>query len=451
MQELNWKEFRLIKSGRTQVWRMAEVSEDTYCVEHGLLDGKMQRAEDTPGSKGKESSKAYVSPHDNMLFHMEREARKKMEGGYREFIDGELVGERADSLDWSLPLPKHFCPSKPKSSIEPEALEKLYKSGRAIFTRKVNGFCHVACHHVDGWRIYSRRMDDLTEHFPLHVEKLNSIREFGVGTILTGEMVVWREGEVDDFKQISRFCRSLQPEARQLVASGEVAEPIFIIFDMVFHNGKDLKDYPYRQRSYLWREPLLPLDTIIRPIGLVETSPALWSGMVKDAGWEGLVVVDGSAPPGEKFYSFTGKSERPNCSWKLKPVFTEDVKIIACSKGTGKRMAGAGAIHIAQIHPDTNEWLYCGKCGSGFSEEALEELEERCLATGIPILNKDKEVLDIDIANAPGICCEIEFYDRQPGTNKFLFPIFIRFRDDKGVDECVAQKLNADDIEEDEE
>lgn len=444
----NVREFRLIKSGRTQVWSVGEVDDDTYCTEHGLLGGMLQRFEDRPGEKGKEATKAYVSPHDNMLFNIDREIRKKVENGYREFVDGGLLGARVDEIDFSLPLPKHFCASKPKSSIESAALEKLCSANRATFTRKVNGFCHVACHHTDGWHIYSRRMDDLSQHFPLHIEKLSSIKEFDVGTILVGEMVAWNDRQEDDFKKISRFCRSLPDEARGLVKNGEVPEPTFVVFDGIFHNGLDLKDKNYNERSALWRDPLLPLSNLVRPIHLIHTTHHSWGNIVRENGWEGLVVVDVGVSPGEKFYSFTGKSERPNVAWKLKPVFTEDVKVVACSKGTGKRLNGAGAIHIAQIHPESGEWFYGGKCGSGFTEETLVELEERCKKLNIPILNKDKDVANIDLKECAGLVAEIEFYDRQPGTNKFLFPIFIRFRDDKGTEECIAQKLNDADVDE---
>ncbi len=440
------RDFRLVKNGKTQVWSIRQDG-DTITTNHGLLNGRLQTYSDRPGEKGLAHSKAYMSPEENATFCMDREIRKKMETGYREWKDGAFIGEaREESIDFSKSLPKHFCSYKPKSDISLESLKKLEDKGNLLFTRKVNGFCHVAAHHTDGWKIYSRRMDDLSQHFPLHIERLNILENFKVGTILVGEMVCWDEKEKDDFKKVSRFCRSLPVEARQLIVDGEVPEPTFIVFDCLFFNGEDLKDKNYHQRQSIWREGLLLLNKIIRPIGLVHTTAGTWQMIVKSEGWEGLVAVDVKTTPGEKFYSFTGKAERPNCSFKLKPVWTEDVIVYAGSTGQGKRLNGVGAVHTAQINPNTGKYFSCGKVGSGFCDEDLEEIEKQMLALNIPILKKDKEADDINLEDCPKLVVEVEYRDRQPGTNKFQHGVFIRMRADKGPEECIQAKF-ADEVD----
>lgn len=444
-----WQEYRLVKRGRVQVWKIRQDG-DFFVTQHGILDGGQQEFRDRPGEKGKAGTKAYLSAEDNCRFNIEREVRKKVENGYREWKDGEWVGEeRKEEILWDQPLPKNFCASKPKTSIDETALLKLEAHGRLLLSRKVNGFCHIAAHHQYGWRIYSRRMDDVSQHFPLHLERLREIESFGVGTLLVGEVVVWDKDEKDDFKAVSRFCRSLAPEARKLVSDGEVDEPYFIVFDCLFFNGEDLRDKNYHQRMNLWREELLPLSRFVRPIGLIYSAAATWIALVKEKGWEGLVAIDTSTAPGDKFYSFTGKAERPNCSFKLKPVWTEEVAVIAGSPGQGKRLDGMGAVHTAQRHPATGEWFYCGKVGSGFTEEDLVEIEALAKEKGIDILKKDKEVELLSLNDTAKFTIEIEYRDRQPGTNKFQHPVFMRIRSDKGPEECIAQKLAEEEVDDD--
>jgi bifunctional non-homologous end joining protein LigD len=130
-------------------------------------------------------------------------------------------------------------------------------------------------------------------------------------------------------------------------------------------------------------------------------------------------------------------------------VYENDVVIFAASTGTGKRLDKAGAIHIKQIHPETGEFFYAGKVGSGFSDATLDELMQLCEKHSIPILKKDKEVEKLDLNGGPEQVCMIEFSERIGATGKFRFPVFIRFRDDKLPKECIAEDwVPVDDDEE---
>ena len=222
---MNWREFRMKKGTKTLVWKIVADGE-RYITEYGILNGKMQSTSDTPGSKGKPGTQAYVSHENNVEFNVERDIRKKEEHGYREIgPDGKFLTEEViTTIDWSKPLPKNFCGYKPQTSIEDKAHEKLCKSKNAVHTRKYDGFNHIAVHHTSGWEIYSRRMDIQSDKFPNHIRELEAMTQFGVGTLLTGEMVCLNSDGTDDFKSTSRVCRSLIDEARDLVKNNEVPE-----------------------------------------------------------------------------------------------------------------------------------------------------------------------------------------------------------------------------------
>lgn len=448
------REFRFEgKKTAPLVWEITQ-NGDSYTTVHGMLEGAMQSFSDTPGPKGKPGTKAYVDAVANCSFNVDREIRKKTEHGYVEYVEGKPVSVQVNEIDFNKTLPKNFSSFKPQTDIEPKALEKLHKAGLARYTRKYDGMCHLMVHHPQGWRVYTRRMDQVTEKFIPHIVDLMNIPSFGVGTVLVGELVCSKPDGKDDFKAISRFCRSLPEEARKLVTDGEIPEPKFIIFDMLFHDGKDLKDMSYDARAKLWNpvpfERIAILNSkidIIRAVEHFKVTPTTWEKTAKDNGWEGFVVTDGSSVPGDKFYSFNGDPKRPKGHHKLKPCYEDDVVIFAGAPGSGKRLGGIGAVHVKQIHPETKKWMYCGKVGSGFTDEDLTELEALCIKNNIPVLEKDKEAEKLDLDNTNGVVCMIEYGERQPGTQKFRFPVFVRVRDDKDVKECYAQRL-APDIEE---
>lgn len=432
---MNWREFRRDSRGKSAplVWKIKQDGE-TYHTEHGLLGGAVQKFSDTPGCKGKEGTKAFVNAVDNAKFNVEREIRLKLEHGYIEYVDGEPTTETITCIFFDKMLPKNFCSYKPQTSISESTLKKIHEAGKARYTRKYDGQCHIAVHHVWGWEIYSRRMDLASERFPNHIAELQNT-SFNVGTILIGEIVCQRSNGTDDFKSTSRICRSDPPIARKLVEDKEVTEPLFLIFDMLFHNGKDLSQSKYDDRVKIWRSYS---GSLVKPVEYHDVTPDNWESVAKSNDWEGFVITDGDSVPGNKFYSFDGSSQRPKGHHKLKPVMTEDVVVYAAAVGAGKRLGKIGALFVKQIDPDTGKYFDCGKVGSGFTDEDIDYFTKLCQEKNIPILNKDTEVKKLSLDDECSVVIEIEFGERQEGSNKFRFPVFLRIRNDKASEECLA-------------
>lgn len=434
-----WREFRLVKSKKTLIWRIM-VDGEWYHTQSGMENGQFQNFKDRPGPKGLVGSKAFVDAEANANFNANREIRKKEEKGYSEFIDGKLVREIPTSItSFNNPLPKNFCPCKPNSSISDSAHEKIFKSGKARYTRKRDGFSTIMVRHADSWQCYSRRMDINTDWFPNHIKLLEESDNFDVGTIIVGEMVCVREDGSDNYKATSRVCRSDADVARKLIEDKECPEPTFFIFDILFHNGQSLHDKTYDQRAELWKNIAWKDTNLIQPVTFHDVTINNWMELAISKKWEGFVIVDGDCIPGEKFYSFDGDAKRPNGHHKLKVTQTTESVVFAVSEGSGKRLGSVGAIFIKQIDPETGLFFNCGKCGSGFSDNTTEEMYKLCKEKGIPFLNKDPEANKIDLQDpSHDIVVEMEYGERQEETNKFKFPVFLRIRYDKSSAECIA-------------
>jgi len=441
-----WREFRRLTKQAELYWKIKQDG-DSYTTEHGQVGTENpQTFSDTPGSKGKEGTKAFVNAVDNCTFNVEREIRKKEEHGYIEYIDGKLVNTAITDIDFNKFLPKPFCSYKPQTSITESAHKKIFKRGAARYTRKRDGMQHIAVRHTWGWEIYTRRMDLASDRFPLHIKQLERTN-FGVGTILAGEMICEFEG-LDDFtahaRGISRICRSDPPEARKLIEDGEVTEPIFYMFDIIYNNKIPLRDVKYDDRRQLFVEGVGDDLEHIKYVQLMEgLTPDNWEKIAKENKWEGFVIVDGDSVPGEKFFSFDGDAKRPKGHHKLKPNWESDVVIYAGVFGTGKRLGRIGSVLVAQIHPHTKKWIRCGKVGSGFTDEDLLELELIFTEKNLPIFKKEKEDT-VDLETCDGIVAMIEYGERQPKTQKFRFPVFMRIRTDKTMGECIVERLAAE-------
>lgn len=434
---MSWREFRR-KSGKTFLYWKIKQDGETYTTEHGQLGTtNPQTFSDTPGPKGKQDTKAYVNAVDNCTFNVEREIRKKQEHGYIEYVDGEPLKEEVTEISFDKCLPKNFCGYKPQTDIKPAALKKIHDAGHAFYTRKYDGMMHLCVNHTWGWEIYTRRMDLASDRFPNHIKELDKLGSFDVGTILVGEMVCHTEDGRDDFKAISRICRSDPPEARKLIEDGECPEPNYRVFDILYFNHECLEDKTFEDRMSLLEGELE--GNLIRQVDKFDLTPDTWEEYAKKEGWEGFVVVDTQSIPGAKFFSFDGDAKRPKGHHKLKPVYEDDVVIYAGVKGSGKRLNTVGSVLVKQIHPETGEWFRCGKVGSGFTDEDIVEIEKELKANDLPIYNKDKE--DKGDLDDSGIVAMIEYGERQIGTNKFRFPVFMRTRTDKTAKECKAQRL----------
>src|SRR5690606_1307821 len=154
--------------------------------------------------------------------------------------------------------------------------------------------------------IYSRRVELSSERFPEHIKLLEKSK-FDVGTILVMEAVCFKQDlSSEDFTAISSFCRSDPPKARQLVEDKEVPEPVLIVFDILFHNGKDLSNTKYIDRRNIIISTIDDLNNnideseqLIRYVQTFDVSPETWEDFSKENGWEGFVVVDKNSIPGD--------------------------------------------------------------------------------------------------------------------------------------------------------
>jgi len=460
------REFRKVtgRNKRPQIWFIGITPKNpaSYTVKWGMLDGAMQTTSDTPGSCGVKGHADYQTPEEYVVFCMEREIRKKEEEGYVEYVNGEPTKEVATAIDFNKPLPKNFCFYKPQKDITEKKLAELVKNKKAIWTVKRDGMMHVAVKTKGLWEIYTRRMDLVTEKFPHIVVALHKL-DMPNNSILLGEMVFLKADRKDDFVNTSRICRSDIDLALAYQGLGEfpkshkersvIGKMRYYVFDIAYFDGKDMISSTNAGNRFTLlsscfsrivklgittgigaSEKEMNTERVIRsnmlweeyiaPLQIVHTNPSEDIDLAKATGIEGFVIVDTSISYGDKAYSFDGKPQRPNGIWKRKPKWDEEFIISDTYEGSGRNMNKLGGFLIKQVHPDTGEFIDCGKCGGGLSDEQREDF-----------WSKSKKLINKTI--------KVEFDSRQPpkdGSFALRFPVFKGFAD-KSVEECIAQFL----------
>lgn len=379
-------------------------------VEWGQEDGAMQRSTTVMGSKGKAGTKAFKTPAEAAVIEYDRLVKAKFEEGYRNTKTLLEPDWLTDGLD------KQFVPAKP---INGNRSKVTYDVHKLMWQRKRNGQRHLVLIMADhSVRIYSRRIEDMTQHFPLMVKEIERL-QFPAGTIIDGEMFVNRNG-VDIAKAISSITRAKwftgAEEERRLFEANEL---FYCVFDVLWWNGAPVWTYEYQTRYNMLKSKLqVGEGRIFCEEELIFSEPANAVEHSEKHQWEGVVAWMRYEPTKVRI---GGKPDRTGCV-KFKPVQEEDFIAVAFDRGSGNQSELVGSLHLARISPTTGKYVSCGKCGTGFDMATRQEAltwEYPCVVA-------------------------IKFDSRDSKSGKLIFPSFLKLHEDKVVEECI-EDFEADD------
>jgi bifunctional non-homologous end joining protein LigD len=219
-----------------------------------------------------------------------------------------------------------------------------------VFERKLDGVRCMA--HREGGgpvRLLSRTDRDMTAQFPELAEALEGQP--------TGDFVV--DGEVVAFHDgITSFSR-LQRRAREQVS-------VFLyVFDILRHEGRDVRDLPLRKRKALLRDVLEFGGRLRYSQHRNEHGKRLFREACRQ-GLEGLIAKRADSPY---------RSEARSRDWlKLKCHFEQELVIGGFTAPQGSR-TDFGALLVG--YHEVDELRYAGKVGTGFDRATLETLGRR--------------------------------------------------------------------------
>jgi bifunctional non-homologous end joining protein LigD len=283
-----------------------------------------------------------------------------------------------------------------------------------IFERKLDGIRCMA-HRDDGGpvRLVSRTDKDMTGQFPELAEALEAqlCRDF----VIDGEVVAFQGG-------ITSFSR-LQRRGRERVS-------VFLyVFDLLRHEGRDVRELPLRERKALLRRSL----RFDGPLRLSQHRNEHGERLFREAcrqGLEGLIAKRADSP-----YRSGARSR----DWlKLKCHAEQELVIGGFTAPQGSR-TDFGALLVG--YWEEGRLRYAGKVGTGFGRETLESLGRK-----LRELERDDPPFD-DVHPIPRgthwvdpeLVAQIGFAE-WTRDGRLRHPRYLGLRDDKPAREVVRER-----------
>ena len=288
---------------------------------------------------------------------------------------------------------------------------------------KLDG-ARVQIHHgADGSvRIFSRRLNEITESIPDVVEVVNRIG--ARHAILDGEVIgVDASGRPAAFQDLMRrFGRTREVE------KARTEQPLKLyVFDVLALDGALTIDRPWADRISMLEElqasaGLEIVERIIKP-NLAEAEKFYTDAVA--AGYEGVMAksLASAYTPGARGRGWL----------KIKHTRTLDLVVVAAEWGYGRRHGWLSNYHLA-ARDQRGGFAMLGKTFKGLSDEQFRAMTERLLAL------KTAEAHGV-VTVRPEVVVEVAYNDIQRSPNydagmALRFARIVRIRDDKSPEQA---------------
>jgi bifunctional non-homologous end joining protein LigD len=290
--------------------------------------------------------------------------------------------------------------------------DKPFDDADWIFETKWDGFRAIAVARPGHALLYSRNGNDVSKKYPSVCRALAAIAHQAV---LDGELVAL------DAHGRSRF---------QLLQNAE-REPTrlqYCVFDLLYLDGKDLRDWPLLKRkqaleAVLPKSPLLHYSTHVVGDGIAAFNRA------KRAHEEGVMAkrADG--------HYYSGKRTR---EW-LKVKASQEQEVVIVGFTTPRRSRKYFGSLVLAVR-DGRRWVYAGRAGTGFDEKTLRALHAKLvplITTAKPIAAKVPNEADTTWVK-PKLVAEIKFTE-WTAAGEMRHPVYLGLRTDKAPTDVIRE------------
>ena len=278
---------------------------------------------------------------------------------------------------------------------------------------------------------FSRLGNEITDGYP----ELGILHRRLVATdaILDGEIVAFENG-LPSFQKLQQRMHVRDPrQLQQLMKSVPV---VFMAFDIIYLDGRDLTGLNLQERRTLLEEVVVPDDHLQVSPAIRNDGIALFEA-AKAQDLEGIVA---------KRLSSTYRPGARSKDWlKIKTVFDLDAVVVGWTEGTGSRQGTIGSLVLALY--DGDDLVYIGNVGTGFNQGSLDDASRQLKALGDAPPPFTSQVIKsrTELRKAqwvtPSLVATIE-YRQITDAGRLRAPAFRGFRDDKAPDDCTVEQLS---------
>ncbi len=314
------------------------------------------------------------------------------------------------------PFPEPFPP------MLAQAAQEAFDHPDWFFEPKWDGLRALAFVREGRVTLRNRAGRSVEDRYPELVEALSQLPP----CVLDGEVIAPDESGRPDFARLQERMHLTEPS--QVRRAAERIPVRYVVFDVLYWSGKDLRSRPFEERRRVLEG--LPLTSpLIRGEAIREAGRALFEA-VRALGLEGVVAKRADSP-----YLAGVRSDR----WrKVKARHTEEAVVVGFTPGRGHRAATFGALVLAQ-RDAFGRLVHAGQVGGGFRDaqvRALRELLEPLRVRDCPLAGEAKVPRGVRWVR-PEVVVEVAHAGRTP-EGKLRFPVFVRVREDRTPEDVEA-------------
>lgn len=343
-----------------------------------------------------------------------------------------------EKKEWLVFFRKSFAPPRdeaPELSPMMATLEReAFDDDGWLFEPKWDGVRALAVCEQETMLV-SRTRKNMTATYP-ELQRLHE-QLVALDAVVDGEVVAFDKGRPSFEKLQSRINLQGKDAIERAMKSIPVS---FIVFDLLYLDGRSLVREPVERRRELLEELVVPSNRVQVSQSVVGEGHAL-SEAARAQNLEGIVAKKLGSP-----YR-VGKRTR---EWlKIKVTYDADVVIGGWSPGEGNRSSSFGAV-LAGVYDDEG-LRFIGAVGTGFTDRVLKDVMGKLLEhesdkcpfvedpTGLPPSRFGKALRNARWCE-PALVAIVEFRELTAGL-RLRAPSFKGLRDDKGPDECTHDTL----------
>ncbi|MFF2346955.1 ATP-dependent DNA ligase [Pseudarthrobacter sp. NPDC058119] len=210
-------------------------------------------------------------------------------------------------------------------------------------------------------RIFSRNGNDVTKTYPEFTDRACWPEQ---PFVADGEIIAVGPGGRPDFGLLQGRMKLTRAAD---VAKARAAIPVqLMLFDLLFHNGQDLRRLPLSTRRQRLEDFFAPSGCPVDLSTVLEESVDLLLDSARELGLEGVMA--------KRTDSRYVSGQRTRTWIKLKTEQTQEVVVGGWRPGKGGRQDTVGSLLVGI--PDGGKLQYVGRVGSGFSSRELTELRQ---------------------------------------------------------------------------
>lgn len=306
-----------------------------------------------------------------------------------------------------------------------ERVDRPFAAGGWLWELKYDGVRALVTVHDGAVSVSGRKGRDETARYP----ELRAVADALLlrDAVVDGEIVAFTAEGKPSFERLqSRINVGSDTDVARAAAAVPVA---FAAFDMLWADGRDLRDLPLSRRKRALRAVLRDMPGVVY-VDHVENEGVAFFDAVKAQGLEGVV--------GKQADSRYESGRRSRCWVKVKAWNTQDCVVCGWTAGRGGR-GPLGAL-VLGVH-EGERLVHAGQAGSGLDGAMIRQL----LDTLTPLRT---DACPFDVAPQtqekvtwvrPETCCEVRFTEwTTAGTLRH--PTFLRMRPDVAPRDCVRER-----------